>query len=92
MVTFRNNLNKIGFTPYNRRDPWQLDATLVDGTLCGREEGMSVHWVSDETARVTSFATVRSQLSNGVGLVFRLFKLKSLLLNSPELWPNESTT
>jgi len=31
IVTFRNNLNKISGTPYNNRDPWEMDAVNVGG-------------------------------------------------------------
>jgi RAT1-interacting protein len=33
LVTYRNNLNKIAQTPYNTRDPWEFDATLVQNTV-----------------------------------------------------------
>lgn len=32
-VTYRNNLNKIGGSPYNKRDEWELDAVMVGGTV-----------------------------------------------------------
>ncbi|CAN8061507.1 unnamed protein product [Agarophyton chilense] len=33
VVTFRNNLNKIGGTPYNQRDNWEMDCATVGNTL-----------------------------------------------------------
>lgn len=33
VVTFRNNLNKLGGTPYNKRDDWEMDCTMVENTL-----------------------------------------------------------
>lgn len=33
VITYRNNLNKIALTPYNRRDPWEIDATRIGATV-----------------------------------------------------------
>lgn len=33
IVTYRNNLNKIGATPYENRDDWELDCALVGRTV-----------------------------------------------------------
>eukprot|EP00177_Eucheuma_denticulatum_P003813 GFKZ01006893.1.p1 GENE.GFKZ01006893.1~~GFKZ01006893.1.p1 ORF type:complete len:338 (+),score=23.39 GFKZ01006893.1:84-1016(+) len=33
IVTFRNNLNKIGKTPYENRDEWEIDCALVGNTV-----------------------------------------------------------
>lgn len=33
VVTFRNNLNKIGTTPYENRDEWEFDCALVGKTV-----------------------------------------------------------
>lgn len=33
IVTYRNNLNKIGTTPYENRDEWELDCALVGKTV-----------------------------------------------------------
>ncbi|KAI0561813.1 RAI1-like protein [Gracilaria domingensis] len=33
VVTYRNNLNKIAGTPYNRRDNWEMDCAMVGNVL-----------------------------------------------------------
>ncbi|PXF49538.1 Decapping nuclease DXO-like [Gracilariopsis chorda] len=33
VVTFRNNLNKIGGTPYNKRNDWEIDCAMVGNTV-----------------------------------------------------------
>ncbi|KAA8492001.1 Decapping nuclease DXO-like, chloroplastic [Porphyridium purpureum] len=33
VISYRNNLNKIGLTPYNSRDAWHIDACLLERTL-----------------------------------------------------------
>uniref|UniRef100_A0A7S1XF81 Decapping nuclease n=1 Tax=Compsopogon caeruleus TaxID=31354 RepID=A0A7S1XF81_9RHOD len=33
VITYRNNLLKIGLTPYSKKDPWEIRACNVDGTV-----------------------------------------------------------